>query len=118
MDKYKIIITESGTVDIPSKVKMTISEIADLFDIFYQTAKREVRAIEKASIARGDSSSSYIVDGKNIYSEYYGLDMIIALAFRVQSPNADIFRGWVINKVIKSNVVTTLVLSLQNAILN
>ncbi|MFR1814190.1 hypothetical protein [Dysgonomonas capnocytophagoides] len=118
MDKYKVTITENGNVNIPSKVKMTIPEVADLFGVFYQTTKREVRAIEKSGIAGGDLSSACIVEGNNIYSEYYGLDMIIALAFRVQSPNADIFRGWVINKVIRSNVVTTLVLSLQNAILN
>lgn len=81
MNKYKIIITENGTVNIPSKVKMTISDIADLFDIFYPTAKREIRAIEKSWIVGGDLSSSCIVDGKSVYSKYYGLDMIIALLF-------------------------------------
>ena len=97
---------------------MTISEIADLFGIFYQTVKREVRTIEKSGIAGGDFSSPCIVEGKHIYSEYYGLDMIIAFAFRVQSPNADILRRWIIHKVIRSDVVTTLVLPLQNAMLN
>lgn len=118
MKRDKIEISDNGNITIPSEVNMTIAEIAELFGVFYQTTKREVRAIEKSSIAGGDLSSACIVEGNNIYSEYYGLDMIIALAFRVQSSNADIFRGWVINKVIRSNVVTTLVLSLQNAILN
>lgn len=118
MKQDKIEISDNGNITIPSEVCMTIVEIAELFGIFLQTVKREVRAIEKSGIASGDDSSSCIVYGKNIYPSYYGLDMIIALAFRVQSPNADIFRGWVINKVIRSNVVTTLVLSLQNAILN
>lgn len=118
MDQYKITITENGSVNTPSKVKMTIPEIADLFGIFYQTAKREVRAIQRSGIAGGDSSSSCIVDGKNIYSEYYGLEMIIALTFRLQSPNADILRRWIINKIIRGNILTTLILPLQNATLN
>lgn len=118
MDQYKITITENGSVNTPSKVKMTIPEIADLFGIFYQTTKREVRAIERSGIAGGDLSSPCKVEGKNIYSEYYGLNIIIALAFRVQSPNADLLRKWVINKVIRRDVVTTLILPLQNATLN
>lgn len=117
MDKYKITISENGVVNIPNRVKMTISDIADLVDIFYPTAKREIRTIEKSGIAGGDLSSSCIVDGRNIYSEYYGLDMVIALAFRVQSHSADILRRWVI-KVIRNDVVTTLVLPLQNTMLN
>lgn len=118
MDKYKITITENEIVNIPSKVRMTIPEIADLFGVFYQTTKREVRAIEKAGIAGGDVSSPCIVEGQHIYSEYYGLDMIIALAYRVQSSKADILRRWITNKVMRSGVVTTLVLPLQNAMLN
>ena len=118
MDKYKITITENGSVNIPSKVKMTIPEIAILFGLFYQTAKREIRTIEKSGIAGGDLSSPCKVEGKNIYSEYYGLEMIIALAFRLQSPNADILRKWIINKVIRGNILTTLVLPLQDATLN
>jgi hypothetical protein len=118
MDKYKITITENGSVNIPSKVKMTIPEIANLFGLFYQTAKREIRTIEKSGIAGGDLSSPCKVEGQNIYSEYYGLEMIIALTFRLQSPNADILRKWIINKVIRGNILTTLVLPLQNATLN
>lgn len=118
MDKYKITITKNGSVNIPSKVKMTIPEIGNLFGIFYQTAKREVRAIERSGIAGGDISSPCKVEGKNIYSEYYGLEMIITLTFRLQSPNADILRKWIINKVIRGNILATIVFPLQNATLN
>ena len=54
MDKYKITITENGSVNIPSKVKMTIPEIANLFGLFYQTAKREIRTIETVSYTHLD----------------------------------------------------------------
>jgi hypothetical protein len=35
-----------------------------------------------------------------IYPDYYGLEMIIAVAFRVQSHNAGIFREWLIKKMV------------------
>lgn len=42
-----ITISDNGAVTIPSETKMSISEIADLFEIYYQTAKHHIRAIEK-----------------------------------------------------------------------
>lgn len=118
MDKDKIIITDSGNVSIPRDIKMTIPEIADLFAIFCQAAKMTIRAIEKSGVASGDLSLPCTVNGLNIYPEYYGLDMIIALAFRVQSPKAEIFRKWIMKKTSKQDATATLVLSLQNASLN
>lgn len=118
MSQTKITISDNGNITVPSEISMTIAEIAELFGIFYQTVKREVRAIEKSGIAGGDDSSPCIVDGKNIYPVYYGLDMVIALAFRVQSSKADIFRRWIVKKSIRIGVITTLVLPLQNAMLN
>lgn len=95
MKRRIITITDSGSVSVPGETKMSISEIANLFGIYYQTAKRHIRAIEKSSIANGDYSLSCTVEGKNIYPVYYGVDMIIALAFRVRSEKTEIFRRWV-----------------------
>lgn len=69
-----ITINDNEVISIPSKVRMTITEIADLFGIHYQTVKKDIRAIEKSGITSGDYSLSCMVDGKNIYPEYYGLD--------------------------------------------
>ena len=87
-----IIMTDNGTVIVPGETKMSIAEIADLFGIYYRTAKRHIRAIEKAGIVRGDDSMDCVVEGRNTFPEYYGLEMIIALAFRIQSRNAEVFR--------------------------
>lgn len=90
-----ITITDSGNVTVPSETKMSISEIADLFGVYYQTAKKHIRTIEKLNIAGGDCSMGCICEGSEIHPEYYGLDMVIAVAFRVQSEKAEIFRKWV-----------------------
>ena len=118
MENRKIILSDNGTVIVPGETKMSIAEIADLFGIYYRTAKRHIRAIEKAGIVRGDDSMDCVVEGRNTFPEYYGLEMIIALAFRIQSRNVEMFRKWLVKRMLKSDIMTRLVLPLQNVLLN
>lgn len=113
-----ITMTDNGIVTVSGHVRMSVYEIADLFDIYYRTAKRYIRAIEKAGIAEGDYTMSYIADGRKVYPEYYGLDMIIALAFRIQSKKTQIFRGWLCNKATRKEILEMQVVSVQNYMLN
>ena len=107
--KNRKITIENGLVYIPNEVSMSVAEIADLFDIFYQTAKREIRVIEKSGGVGGDYSMSCIVEGQKIVPEYYGLEMVIAVAFRVQSRNAKVFQKWIIRKVSKVDIPEMLI---------
>lgn len=99
MKRTIITISDNGNIIVPSETKMSIAEIADLFGIYYQIAKRHIRAIEKLGVVDGDYSMNCIVEGKTIYTEYYGLEMVIALAFRVQSEKAGIFRRWAVRRI-------------------
>jgi hypothetical protein len=101
MGREIITITDEGTIvvpDNPNKVRMTVIEIAKLLGIYYLTAKRHVRAIEKTGVADGDYKMACIVDGNGVHPEYYDLEMIVAVAFRIHSHNADIFRRWLIKR--------------------
>ncbi|MDR2953734.1 MAG: hypothetical protein LBV43_01465 [Prevotella sp.] len=117
-ERTTITISDSGIVKVPNNIRMTIDEIAYLFDIYYQTAKKHIRTIEKSAIAEGDSTLSCTVEGMTIYPDFYGLEMIIVLAFRVQSHNAEIFRNWLIRKLTKAEIPEMLIMSIQNPILN
>ena len=101
-----ITISDSGIVRIPGSVRMSISEIANLFDIYYQTAKKNIRSIEKTGIVGGDNSMGCYVEGMKIYPDYYGLEMIIALSFRIKSRNAEIFRQFIIRRAMAKTSVT------------
>lgn len=118
MKNTKIKISDNGAVHIPRNVRMNIEEIAELFEIFYQVAKKTIRAIEVLDICTGDQSMSGTVEGVKIVSDYYGLDMIIAIAFRVKSVKANIFRKWIIDRFTKPEVTTMPLLLTQNAMLN
>lgn len=96
MKRGIITIADNGTVSVSGEVRMSIAEIADLFGVFYQTAKSNIRAIQKSGVADGDYSMCCIVAGSKVYPEYYGLDMIIAVAFRVKSERAEVFRSWML----------------------
>lgn len=94
-----ITMTDNGMVTIPNNVRMHIGEIAGLFGIYCGTAKKHIRTIEKSGIVEGDDSMDCVVEGRNTFPEYYGLEMIIALAFRIQSKNAEVLRKWIRTKV-------------------
>ncbi len=117
-DSQIITIADNGTVTVPCEVRMNISEIADLLGIFYQTAKRCVRDIEKSGIANGDYSMCSTVDGLKVCPDYYGLEMITAIAFRVRSAKADIFRKWVIHKTTKADLSGIILHPCQKTALN
>lgn len=118
MKKRTITITiENGIVYVPNGTRMSIVEIANLFDIFYQTAKREIRTIEKLGIASGDATSC-TAEGQTICPDYYGLEMVIALAFRVKTAKAEVFRKWIIREVLKTEASEKLIMFIQNPILN
>lgn len=118
MKNTKITISDNGTVHIPRNVRMNIEEIAELFGIIYQATKKNIRSVEALGICSGDQSMSGTVENTKIVSDYYGLDMIIAIAFRVQSVKANIFRQWIIDKSTKQGVTTIPLLSIQNTMLN
>ncbi len=102
MKRIIITITDEGAIVAPQnphRVRMTIGEVAALLGIYYQTAKRHTRTIEKSGIADGDYSMTCIADGYGVHPEFYGLEMVVAVAFRVRSWQADTFRKWLMERV-------------------
>ncbi len=74
MKREIITITDEWVIVAPQnphRVRMTIGEIAALLGVYYPTAKRHIRAIEKAGIADGDYRMTCIVESMTAYSMYY-----------------------------------------------
>lgn len=99
MKRSVITISDEGMVIVPTKVRMTAGEIANLFGVYYQTAARHVREIEKSGIASDDHSMGCTCNGLKINPDYYGLEMIVALAFRINTWQADRLRRWVMERL-------------------
>ena len=102
MKRSIINITDEGAIIAPQnphRVRMTIGEIAALLGVFYPTAKRHIRAIEKSGVAQGDYSMCCVADRYGVHPEFYGLEMVAAVAFRVRSWQADTFRRWLMERI-------------------
>ena len=102
MKREIITISENGSVSVPDKVMMQDFEIAWLFGVTIPAVRANIRTILKTGIATGDYTNGATLVGNNILPDCYGLDMIMALAFRIHSPQAEIFRRWILGKVTQS----------------
>ena len=100
MKNEKITISDSGAVVIPENVSMRAFEIADLFGVYVQAVNANIKAIIKSGVISPDTSGQMIVNGGSVIPLNFGLEMIIALTFRVQSHNAKVFREWLLKKAV------------------
>jgi len=114
MKKEKITISDSGAVVVPESVSMRAFEIADLFGVYIQTVDANIKAIIKSEVVSPDTSGQVIVNGGFVIPLDFGLEMITALAFRIKSKNAEVFREWLMKKAVKRDIATTIVLTTKN----
>lgn len=101
MKREIITINEDGSVSVSDKVMMQDFEIAELFRVMIPAVRANIRTILKTGIVTSDFTNGATLVGNNILPDCYGLDMIMALAFRIHSPQAGIFRRWILEKATK-----------------
>ena len=102
------ITIENGRVTIrptANGVWLTQNQIADLFGVFSAAVSANIRAMLKSGvwddthvIRRTRCRNGNIV-------ERYSLEMITALAFRLKSENAEVFRRWIIERATTPAIV-------------
>lgn len=103
MKREIITISENGVITIPSAttapILMRDFEIAELFGIYSLTVKAAIKAVLKSEAVAPDYTHGGEVAGNSILPDYYGLDMITAIAFRIHSPQAEAFRELVLSRL-------------------
>ena len=95
----KITISDNGMVHMSITVQMRDFEIAQLFGVFQQNIKSNIRAILKSGVVTASYEHGATQQGNTILPDYYDLEMITALAFRVRSPKANMFRRWIMKRL-------------------
>ena len=108
-NKNEIILFENQGVKLEVNVKddtvwLNRNQIAQLFDRDVKTIGKHIRNAlneelnnDNSVVAKFATTAS---DGKTYNVEYYNLDVIISVGYRVKSQNGVIFRQWA-NKVLK-----------------
>lgn len=114
------ITIENGQVTIrptANGVWLTQSQIADLFGIFTAAVNANIRAILKSGALHKDCVIRRTRCRNGNIVERYGLELIVALAFRLKSENAEVFRRWIVERATTPAIVWKMPIS-KNRMLN
>ena len=99
---------ENGRVTIrpaANEIWLTQSQIADLFGVFSAAVNANIRAIRKSGVLHEDRVIRRTRCRNGNIVERYSLEMIAALAFRLKSENAEVFRRWIVERATTPAIV-------------
>lgn len=111
---------ENGQVTIrqtANGVWLTQNQIADLFGVFTAAVSMNIRAILKSGVLHEGSDIRRTRSRNGNVVERYGLELIVALAFRLKSENAEVFRRWIVDRAATPAIVWKMPTS-KNRMLN
>ncbi|WP_428024935.1 RhuM family protein [Arcobacter sp.] len=109
----EIVIYEDGNVELSTKVEndtlwLSQKQLCELFDRDKSVVSRHIKNIFKDEELEQNSvvvkNATTASDGKTYIVEYYNLDMIISLGYRINSKKATKFRQWA-TKVLKQYLI-------------
>jgi hypothetical protein len=94
-------INKSGAI-VDDSVWMTKHQIADLFGCFVAKVSSNIAAVLTSGVLDESRVCRFhrYKDGGGV--EFYNLEMVTALAFRIDTRNAAIFRRWLIERAVQS----------------
>ena len=78
---------------------MTVWEIAEVFNVSGTAVVSAIKAIRKADILNDYEVCKYVCLDNGNTADVYSLEMIIPIAFRLNTYYTDIFRKWIVSKV-------------------
>ncbi len=97
MKRGIVTISEGGAVCVPANVQMSEFEIAQLLGIMVPTVRGAIKRLLNSR--QMVDCSGGVVRGNRIVPEYFGLEVVIAIAMQVESYEAEIFRKWVLRRI-------------------
>ncbi len=77
---------------------MTDNEIALSFEAMLPTVRGKIRSLLNSRTILDCDMSGGIVMGNRVIPEYYGLEVVIAVAFQFNGYKAEIFRNYILRK--------------------
>ena len=102
--KRGIITINNGVVGIPTApVWMMQEEIADMFNVYGRDIRRAINAVYKDGALSESETLRYIRFDEHRSIDAYSIEMIIAIAFRINSKETFAFRRYIINRLYLKN---------------
>ena len=85
--------------ELGNGIWMTVWEIAEVFNVSGTAVVSAIKAIRKTDILNDYEVCKYIRMANENTADVYSLEMIIPIAFRLNTYYTDIFRKWIVSKV-------------------
>ena len=99
--KRDIIIIEDNTISVNgNEIWMTATEIAGLFHTGVPAVNAAIRAVRKSDVLNDYEVCRYMQLENRLYADVYALEIIIPVAFRLNTYNTHLFRTWLVRKVL------------------
>ena len=109
--KNEIVLFKNQSVKLEVNMKdetvwLNANQMAELFGRDYKTIRKHINNILKEELDNSTVANfaTTAKDGKNYQVDYYNLDMIISVGYRVKSKNGIIFRKWA-TKILKDYMI-------------
>lgn len=118
MKRATITMDGSGRVAVPSDIAnvwMSEMELVTLFDVIAPTLRAAVRAVYRSGVLQSCEVERRIRLPNGYYLEVYALPMVMALAFRINTPNAARVRNVLLERLCLRKDRQMLWLSLGNS---
>ena len=118
MKRTTITIDGCGRVAVPSNatnVWMNEMELVALFDVIAPTLRAAIRAVYKSGVLQPCDVERRIRLPNGYYADVYALPMVVALAFRINTPNAARVRNALLERLCSRKDKQMLWLSLGNS---
>ena len=118
MERAIITISENGRVNIPSdNIWMSEMELVELFGVIAPTLRVAIKAIYKSGTLCPVNTQRCDLATPKSWSTFYNLEMVFALAFRLNTYEA----SWIRQKVLESlckrkETIINFLLSIDNSL--
>lgn len=113
--KRDIIIIEDKAVRVTgNEIWMTAGEIAGLFHTGVPAVNAAIRAVLKTDVLSDYEVCRYIQLENGLYGDVYSLEIIIPVAFRLDTYHAHLFRRWLMEKALASEKQTAYMVFVQH----
>lgn len=100
MERAIITISENGAVSIPSaEIWMSEMELVELFGVIAPTLCAAIKAIYKNSGLCQTSTQRYSSVTSTSWATFYNLEVIISLAFRLNTYEANMIRQRILKSI-------------------
>lgn len=118
MNQTTITMDGCGRIAVPfdtANVWMSEMELVTLFDVTAPTLRAAIRAVYKSGVLQPCEAESRVRLPNGYYAQVYALPIVVALAFRINTPNAARVRNALLERLCLRKDRQVLWLSLGNS---